>query len=62
MYQNSNNMPANNICKWCKMRRIIGNHSLCRAWVLFRIRQKIDSLENYVIWLENLVDELEELD
>jgi len=55
-------MPANNQCRWCKMRLGFGNHSLCRAWVLFRIRQKIDSLENYVIWLENLVDELEELD
>lgn len=55
-------MSANNQCRWCKSRIGFGNHSLCRAWVLFRIRQKIDSLENYVMWLENLVDELEELD
>jgi hypothetical protein len=62
MYQNSNNMPANNQCRWCKMRLGFGNHSLCKQWTLFRIRDKIDKLENYVIWLENLVDELEELD
>jgi hypothetical protein len=60
MYQNSNNMPANNICKWCKMRVGFGIHSLCKQWYIFRIKQKIDSLENYIIWLENLVDELEQ--
>ena len=53
-------MPDNNICRWCKMRRIIGFHSLCKSWYLFKIRDKIDKLENYVIWLENLVDELEQ--
>jgi len=53
-------MPANNQCRWCKMRIGIGNHSLCKQWTLFRIRDKIDKLENYVIWLENLVDELEQ--
>ena len=52
-------MSANTSCRWCKMRRIIGFHSLCKSWYLFKLRQKIDSLENYVIWLENLVDELE---
>lgn len=56
-----NYMPANNLCRWCKSRIGFGNHSLCKAWTLFRIRQKIDKLENYIIWLENLVDELEEL-
>lgn len=57
-----------NSCKWCGLPVGLSdyndnmNHRLCKAWVIFRIRQKIDSLENYVIWLENLVDELEELD
>ncbi len=62
MYQNSNNMPANQECRWCKMRLNYGNHSLCKSWFIYRIRDKIDKLENYIIWLENLVDELEELD
>ena len=53
-------MSSNNQCKWCKMRLGFGVHSLCKQWYIFRIKQKIDSLENYVIWLENLVDELEE--
>ena len=56
----SQNMPANTSCRWCKMRLGFGNHSLCRSWYLFKIRAYIDKLENYVIWLENLVDELEE--
>ena len=53
-------MPANNQCKWCKMRMGFGVHTLCKQWYIFRIKQKIDSLENYIIWLENLVDELEQ--
>lgn len=53
-------MNANNQCKWCGMRRIIGFHSLCKAWYIFRIKEYISKLEDYTMLLENLVDELEE--
>jgi hypothetical protein len=59
MYQNSNNMNANTSCRWCRTRIGFGVHSLCKQWYIFRIKECIDKLENYVIALENLVDELE---
>jgi hypothetical protein len=36
-------MPNNNICRWCGMRRIIGFHSLCKTWYIFRIKDYIDN-------------------
>jgi hypothetical protein len=55
----SQNMPASNTCRWCKIRIGIGRHSLCKSWYLFRIKEYISKLEDYTMLLENLVDELE---
>jgi hypothetical protein len=53
-------MIPNNSCRWCSSSLNDGyDHRLCKAWVIFRIRQYIDKLEDYTMLLENLVDELE---
>ena len=54
-----NALNANDTCRWCASRLGTGNHSLCRAWCIFRIKEYISDLEDFTIFLENLVDELE---
>ena len=48
------------MCRWCVTRIGFGNHSLCKAWYIFCIKEYISKLEDYTMLLENLVDELEE--
>lgn len=54
-----NALNANDTCRWCASRLGTGNHSLCKQWIIFQIRYEIDKLEDWLLFLENLVDDLE---
>ena len=57
-----NSVNANDICKWCGSRLGTGNHSLCKAWVIYQIKYDIDKIEDWLLFLHNLVDDLEQRD
>jgi len=52
----------NNKCRWCNQGMNDYNHSLCKAWFIFRFKDFIDKLEDVLIVFYNFVDDLEELD
>jgi hypothetical protein len=57
-------MPNQNqtTCSWCSSVLPDGyNHSLCKAWKIFLIKQWIDDTENMLMIMYNVVDILEEL-
>ncbi len=51
-----------NCCMWCHSSLSDGyNHSLCKAWQIFLIKEWIDKTEDTLVFMYNFVDLLEEL-
>lgn len=51
-----------NRCRWCRGDMNEYNHSLCKSWYIFLIKDWVDKTEDLLLFMYNFLDELENIE